>query len=70
MYTDINGPPIAEYEQIIEPVAAAAKSMGLDRRDSEPGFKDNKKKRPKPGAMERDERIAEPFLGLLIDFNA
>ena len=69
MYTDINGPPIAEYEQIVEPIAACAKTAGLDRRDGKSDFNERNKKDRRSREQNTKEMLREPFVGLLFDFN-
>ena len=71
MYFDMSGLPIMQYENVVEPIAPAARGAGLDRRDRRDSLKERRRgsKRPRkpPG---NDGIVANPFVGLLFDLDA
>ena len=70
MYASINGPPIIEYEKIVQPVVVSQKGTALDRRSEEERQKRKKLIKKGKQKAEEDDPVFEPMLGMLFDFSA
>ena len=67
MYAEMNVTKV--FEQIVEPVAKAAKQDKLGEKERD-NFKESKNKNKSRGKPPGKELLLEPFVGLLFDFNA
>lgn len=71
MYDNMYTPPITEYEQVVRPVAVAARGMALHEKDSGGfSFDQRRRKRHKEDKKQEEDVPFEPFVGKLFDYTA
>ena len=70
MYAAMNGPPIIEYEKIVQPVEGAQKGTVLNRHSEEERQKRKKHENKLKQKKQDEDLIFEPFVGMLFDYSA
>ncbi len=70
MYATINGPPVIEYEKVVQPVVVSQKGTALNRHSKEDRHTRKKGTKRMKKDTEVDDLVFEPLLGMLFDYSA